>query len=441
MTAAYWEGFDRRQAQKRTLGAGSGYLAGGLPQHRGGALSAPGSTAHQRAQAALVSLREQLAARPWFWGAGLAGNDAEGWQVRVMVSSLGPDVLRHIPAAISGVDVVAVVVGARGGMVAQASRQPERRRHVCSCGQQLGLQPRSAPLTVWASGCDDCRTRLASAPPLGFPGMWGAILGRELRPHALGRAGDTLGKWKAPVDLQKEMRQAVLQAWAQVAPDITPTLGAVVAIQSIGYHESDYGRGWGGQGKGSNNMGAYQCKCKPDGEVCCDGCFLYQDSRPTAQGQVKYMWCYKKYATPADGFADIIKLFKNNMKGVWRVLQCGNLDEVAWQMRKAGYFEGFTTDKREAARAYAKALDVCAKNIAEALGETQAAARMGEGYEGNNGCPTGTSPGPDGPGTDEGSGSTADFFIDELLPAGIGLAAAGFLVWQFAPELVRGLWR
>lgn len=475
MSGWSWAGYDARRAARqppqdlephRTLQGGVTYEEA---RRRNGALL----DELRRAERAAADLKRKLTGSPGFIGVGVNGNERDGYELRVMARPVS-DV--PVPGSFQGFPVTFAVVGQPGrgpGLYAEATpierlleRQGERRRRaqadfesdefgvgvkgspetyrmsmiaqrVCSCGQRLGAA--SVP-TVVMRGCQRCHDKQEGQPLLGFPGMWGAILGEELRPHVLaqarlGRGGDTLGKWKAPVELQHEMRQAVLQAWAEVAPEITPTPGAIMAIQSIGYHESDYGRGWGGQGKGSNNMGAYQCKCRPEGEVCCDGCFLYQDSRPTKDGQVKYMWCYKRYPTPAAGFADIIKLFKNSMKGVWRVLPCGNLDEIAWRMRLAGYFEGFTTDKRKAAQAYAEALNVCARYIAEALGEPQAAWRMGEQYENSNGCPAGAG---DAGGADD---AQEDWFTDTLLPVGGGLALAAAATWYLAPELLRSLWR
>jgi len=482
-----WEGYDQRRQQ--ALGQQRP-----PPDSIDRALGADTNRA-MRLKRAKESLRDDFKKRPWFRGVGISGNETEGWELRLMVAYDTPAVQRVIPAAVDGFPVVVTVrpgtavpfnvqavisttpiermlergeerrrraqeefesdefgVGVKGDpetyrMKKTAAQPPAgctvHERTVCSCGAVI-MQDRcihrpgdKTNTTVKVRGCQACQKKQEGQPLLGFPGMWSAIVGRDLRPGAVSRAlgRSTLGAFSA--ELQAQMRQAVIDGWQMVDPGGKPSLGAIQAIQAIGCHESSYGRGWGGQGVGSWNMGAYQCKCKPEGETCCDGCFLYQDSRPTENGQVKYMWCYKKYPSPAAGFADIIKLFKNNMKRVWAVLQCGNLDEIAWQMRESHYFEGFTTDHRKAAQAYAGALDKCAKQMATTLGETQAAARYGEQYGASGGCPPGMV-GPDGAIVEE---PANDVWVDDVFPIVAGVAAAAAIAWVVDPSLFTPLAR
>lgn len=212
---------------------------------------------------------------------------------------------------------------------------------------------------------------------------------------------------------QQTDRQAVREAYEKVFPGVEPRLEELQIITAIGHLESQGGRGWSGAMVGSNNWGAVQAKCKPDDQGnCCPGSAPYGDSRPTPEGQIKYTWCYKTYPTPADGAADIIKTiyrWPNVVAGI----KAGNLDEVSWQMRLNGYYEGFTTDKREAARTHAATLDCYVQKMAAALGEPVAAWRKGEDYV----------PGSDG--GDSGSGGSSS---DDDTVVVLGTVVMGLLI-------------
>lgn len=184
--------------------------------------------------------------------------------------------------------------------------------------------------------------------------------------------------------------RAVLErAWQKVFPGDDPTLEELQSIQALAAHDGQYGRGWPNKPNpltgyptsmaACNNWGAIQCKCKPTDGVCCEGCGYWYDSTPTPQGQRYFEQCFRCYATPEDGAADVIKFLAQGYPRVMEALPSGNLDEIAWQMRLGNYFHGFTTDKREAARQYAEAMRKQAEAIAAAMGEEQVADRKGEG--------------------------------------------------------------
>jgi hypothetical protein len=164
-----------------------------------------------------------------------------------------------------------------------------------------------------------------------------------------------------------------------VFPGETPTKKQLQAVQSIAAFEGGYGRAWHDHVyeatgfmtnmEGSNNWGAVQCQnCKPEDGVCCDGCGYWYDSHPSANGPVYYEQCFRRYDTPAEGAAAILQLF-THMKGVLAVLPTGDIDKIAWAMRQAHYYEGFSTDPQEAADTYAATMYKCAQGTAEALGE------------------------------------------------------------------------
>lgn len=269
--------------------------------------------------------------------------------------------------------------------------------------------------------------RFAQAPSR-FAESVGRFAGAASDLYAAAALGSTLGI--APA-VHQSARQAVLDAWATVYPDLPPMLEEIQFYQALGAHEGQYGRGWSDRVspvsglmtsmQSCNNWGAIQCtNCKPVGGQCCDGCGYWWDSRPTAAGQVQFEQCFKCYATPAEGAAGIMR-FLQHYKGVLEVIPTGNLDEIAWQMRLGGYYQGFTTDKREAARQYAGALDKRAAEIAAALGEDQVARRKGEGVLSIGGTAI--------------DGTASDDQVATIIVGG-GLLAAGILAWPvLAPAL------
>lgn len=201
----------------------------------------------------------------------------------------------------------------------------------------------------------------------------------EPPPSALGHSADT-HRWA---------RGVLERAWQIVFPGDDPTLEELQSIQALAAHDGQYGRGWPNKispvsglptsMQNCNNWGAIQCKCKAVDGQCCDGCGYWYDSTPTPQGQRYFEQCFRCYATPEEGAADVIRFLAQGYPAVMEALPSGNLDEIAWQMRLGNYFHGFTTDKREAARQYAEAMRKQAEAIAAALDEPQAADRKGEG--------------------------------------------------------------
>ncbi len=209
------------------------------------------------------------------------------------------------------------------------------------------------------------------------------LLSSEAATIGLGAMGDE--------ETERQARDAVVGAWTARYGE-APTLEEAQAVQAIGAHEGQYGRGWYDHASpvtgywtnmaGSNNWGAVQCtNCKPVEGVCCDGCGYWYDSRPTANGQQYYEQCFKRYPSAQAG-ADGILAILDHMPLVMDVLGTGDLDEIALQMRRSRYYQGFSTDEATAVAAYAGALDKRAQATADALGEERAAWRKG-GAEAN----------------------------------------------------------
>ncbi len=209
------------------------------------------------------------------------------------------------------------------------------------------------------------------------------LLSSEAESFGLGAMGDP--------DTEQDARDAVIGAWT-TRYGTAPTPEAAQAVQAIGAHEGQYGRGWKDHAspltgywtgmEGSYNWGAVQCvNCKPVEGVCCDGCGYWYDSRPTADGQQYYEQCFKRYPNAQAGADGILKIL-DNMPLVTAVLDTGDLDEIALQMRRSRYYQGFSTDEATAVDAYAGALEKRAATTAAALGDERAAYRKG-GAENN----------------------------------------------------------
>ncbi len=225
-------------------------------------------------------------------------------------------------------------------------------------------------------------------------------------------------------DTESDARDAVVGAWT-ARYGSPPTLEAAQAVQAIGAHEGQYGRGWKDKAspvtgywtsmEGSFNWGGVQkTNCKPIEGVCqCEGAGYWYDSRPTADGQQYYEQCFVRYPSAQAG-ADGILAILDHMPLVTAVLDTGDLDEIALQMRRSRYYQGFSTDEATAVDSYAGALDKRAQATADALGEERAAWRKG-GAENN----------PDGYATtDNPDGGPSVFDAAWPIVKGIGYASA-----------------
>ncbi len=149
---------------------------------------------------------------------------------------------------------------------------------------------------------------------------------------------------------------------------IAPTLSELQGVQAVTRFEGGYGGGWKGAGVGSNNWGAVQCGHYAP---CAAGCFEYGDTH--ADGK-KYRGCFRIYASPAEGAADVVReLYRRD--GVPEGLRAGDATRIAERMRATGYFEA-------PADRYAKAIETHAAEIAGNLGETLRV-RRGGGLVGN----------------------------------------------------------
>lgn len=163
-----------------------------------------------------------------------------------------------------------------------------------------------------------------------------------------------------------------------------PTLAELQAVHATGALESGYGRWWcpasGAyacpgpgcrcveieKGRTSNNWGAVQCSNKPP---CGPTCFEHQDSIPQADGSSKwYRWCYKRYPTPEEGAADVIRFMQR--MGVLDVARStASSFRVAERMYDQKYYGGFGATRLERILGRMKASDDWIAKVARQLEE------------------------------------------------------------------------
>lgn len=151
-----------------------------------------------------------------------------------------------------------------------------------------------------------------------------------------------------------------------------PTLAELQMVQAVAAAETNYGKGWKGAGVGSNNWGAIQC-CKPKDGVCPPNSFLYEDTHPLPDGtNEKYQICFKSYATPEDGAADLIyHIFVKRRSAVLPAVASGSLWGFSEAMYNTGYYEGHGKTKEDRIAGHVKFLQRRLDQITKALGEEQ----------------------------------------------------------------------
>lgn len=113
-------------------------------------------------------------------------------------------------------------------------------------------------------------------------------------------------------------------------------------LQAMASLESSYGEGWKGHGVGSNNWGAVVAK---PGEPF----FVSADSRPVGDRQATYETRFKKYATPAAGARDVVRVCYS-YRGAEAAAAGGDALAFAKALfrprpgREVGYYAGLAMD-------------------------------------------------------------------------------------------------
>jgi len=150
-------------------------------------------------------------------------------------------------------------------------------------------------------------------------------------------------------------RELATVAFAQVYGH-APSLGERQYLQAVACLETTYGAGWRGDGKGSNNMGAIQAGRPP-----CNPATSFETRDTHADGTV-YRWCYKRYATPLDGWIDLVRVLFKKREGVRALAARADFMAAVAEQRRTKYFEA-------PLERYQKAVFSCLREMSEALGE------------------------------------------------------------------------
>jgi hypothetical protein len=127
--------------------------------------------------------------------------------------------------------------------------------------------------------------------------------------------------------------------------------------------ETSYGEGWGEAGAGSNNWGAVSTIC--GGPV---PQFRYRDSRYDSESRtvIAYEACFKSYATPYDGAADVVRYaLRDNVR---EAVNRGDLHAAVRGMRENKYFLGVKPFDAAVAD-YERAMRGAIDRITKATGE------------------------------------------------------------------------
>jgi hypothetical protein len=143
-----------------------------------------------------------------------------------------------------------------------------------------------------------------------------------------------------------------------------PSLTEAQFAQAIALGESSYGKGWSKNcpdGATSNNWGAVQA-----GKPPCDPArsFICTDSHPDG---TRYDICFRKYATPEDGAAHMIKIaFRPNMM---TAAKAGSIEGVSRAMYENRYYTGWGATPEIRIANHVKFLSRSLQTIAQAMGE------------------------------------------------------------------------
>ena len=156
------------------------------------------------------------------------------------------------------------------------------------------------------------------------------------------------------------------------SPPPWPALRLLLA-QSRG--EGNEGGGWGSLGgydaEGNyweNNWGAVQSKHAPP---CPFGTFEHGDSKPTANGQKPFRWCFQGYLAPDDGALDFLKHALVYRKAAGKAVLTGDPRAYAAALYGDGsapYFGGFGATVPERIQSYVTMLEKYAALVDQELG-------------------------------------------------------------------------
>ena len=133
------------------------------------------------------------------------------------------------------------------------------------------------------------------------------------------------------------------EAWSLVHGR-APSEGELLYSLVVARLESSFGRGWKGAMADSNNWGAVQCGQAAIAQGA--QCISWQDTHPDGR---KYDVGFRKYASPVEGAADVVRNLTKQRPSVWAVMRAkGPLADFARAMRVERYYGGFCPEATKA---------------------------------------------------------------------------------------------
>lgn len=179
----------------------------------------------------------------------------------------------------------------------------------------------------------------------------------------------------APDPLAAYCRAAIVEAWPRVTGQ-QPNLAELQIAAANAHLESACGRASytnkiTGEKATLNNWGAVQA-----GKPPCDPARSFEATDTRADG-TPYQWCYARYATPADGAAEMIRQMTVRRPTSWRHMRAGDIDAWAAAMRTTDPETGVGLYFEQSAAGRAAGIDQRVRSIAAAFGEPIAATRGG----------------------------------------------------------------
>lgn len=133
------------------------------------------------------------------------------------------------------------------------------------------------------------------------------------------------------------------EAWSLVHGR-APNEGELLYSLLVAKHETSFGRGWKGEMASSNNWGAVQCGQAAIAQGA--QCIAWEDTHPDGR---KYQVGFRKYASAAEGAADVVRNLTKQRPSVWEVMKAkGPLADFARAMRVERYYGGFCPNATKA---------------------------------------------------------------------------------------------
>lgn len=170
--------------------------------------------------------------------------------------------------------------------------------------------------------------------------------------------------------MKAESHRIAREALKAIWPEVTGKEATIPELQLAaaqgafegGYGLAPYKNLQTGETAVLNNWGAIQAGPPP----CGPGAFEATDTHP---GKGQYQWCYKRYATPAEGARHMVEHLTVKRPSSWAHMKRGDLDAWAAQMRQKDPISGQGLYFEQSEEGRKKSLEPIIAEIASTFGE------------------------------------------------------------------------